>query len=377
MDFKQKDSVIYSLNETDTFNKIAGFDLDWTIIKTKTGKVFPKDKDDWEFWNSYVKETLYNYYNESYKIIIFTNQLGISKGKIKKEDFLEKINNIQKELNLEFDIFIATEDDYYRKPLTGMWDLFRQLYPLQLDFKHSFYCGDAAGREKNWLPGKKKDFNAVDAYFSHNIGLKFEIPENIFRKPNDPIVSYKEAVYPLELKQYMKSNKLKIESPSKNQELIIIMGRQGSGKSTISKTILSTPGYKNYVYINQDICKTKQKCHKLAKTTLENGGSLLVDNTLPDRKSRKEYIDMAKQYGKNVYITIYNIDMPEKLSKHLNYYRVQSSTGKEKLIPEIAYRIYNKKYEEPKEDEGINKIINIPFVYKNKNNKMFLYKYPI
>ena len=28
-------------------NKMAAFDLDGTIIKTKSGRRFPKDKDDW------------------------------------------------------------------------------------------------------------------------------------------------------------------------------------------------------------------------------------------------------------------------------------------------------------------------------------------
>ena len=28
--------------------KIAGFDMDYTIIKTKSGKKFPQNKDDWE-----------------------------------------------------------------------------------------------------------------------------------------------------------------------------------------------------------------------------------------------------------------------------------------------------------------------------------------
>jgi hypothetical protein len=26
---------------------IAAFDLDWTLIKPKSGKTFPKNKDDW------------------------------------------------------------------------------------------------------------------------------------------------------------------------------------------------------------------------------------------------------------------------------------------------------------------------------------------
>ena len=73
MDFKEKDTVLYSLaTTTDTFNKIAGFDLDGTLIKTKSKKVFPKDKDDWVLWNDNVKSILYQYYNNCYKIDLFT-----------------------------------------------------------------------------------------------------------------------------------------------------------------------------------------------------------------------------------------------------------------------------------------------------------------
>ena len=51
-------SLIY-LNYYPTINTtkkyyIAGFDLDWTVIKTKSGNVFPKDKWDWELWNEKV-----------------------------------------------------------------------------------------------------------------------------------------------------------------------------------------------------------------------------------------------------------------------------------------------------------------------------------
>ena len=37
--------------------------------------------------------------------------MGIGKGKIAKKDFLDKINAIHHELNIDFDIFIAIKDD--------------------------------------------------------------------------------------------------------------------------------------------------------------------------------------------------------------------------------------------------------------------------
>jgi hypothetical protein len=31
--------------------KVAGFDIDWTVIRTKSGKTFPQnDRTDWELW---------------------------------------------------------------------------------------------------------------------------------------------------------------------------------------------------------------------------------------------------------------------------------------------------------------------------------------
>ena len=89
MKFETYKTVIYSLYKKDEFSKIAAFDLDGTIIKTKSGRVFPKDKNDWVFFNDNVKKILYNLCNNNYKIVIFTNQKGIGNDKKKKEDFLE------------------------------------------------------------------------------------------------------------------------------------------------------------------------------------------------------------------------------------------------------------------------------------------------
>lgn len=51
---------------------------------------------------------------------------------------------------------------------------------IPVDVSSSFYCGDAAGRQEKWAPGKKKDHSSVDRLFALNIGLKFYTPEEYF-----------------------------------------------------------------------------------------------------------------------------------------------------------------------------------------------------
>lgn len=372
-----KKSLIYSFSKIDHFTKVASFDLDNTIITTKSGKKFPIDKNDWKFFNQYVKEVLYDYYNQCYKIVIFTNQLGIKKGKIKKEDFLDKIANIQKELNIEFDILISIADDYYRKPMTGMWDFFLEHYQKEqkgqtINYKKSFYCGDAAGR--------KGDFDMTDIQFAHNIGLPFEIPENIFKPESKSKIKYEtkaDDYYGLDLKKLIKTRTSIDIKPHKKQEMIIMVGRQGSGKTEFSKEL--SKKLKDYVHINQDICKTKAKCYKMTEDSLKQGKNVIIDSTNPDKKTRAEYIKIGKKY--NTHIRVFIMDIPELLAKHLNNYRVQVSKGEVDRIPEVAYRIFNKKYEEPSKDEGIDEIEKVPFNFRimgdkeKDKEKMFLYHY--
>lgn len=51
---------------------------------------------------------------------------------------------------------------------------------VPVDVAKSFYCGDAAGREANWAPKKKKDFSSSDRLMALNLGLKFYTPEEHF-----------------------------------------------------------------------------------------------------------------------------------------------------------------------------------------------------
>lgn len=103
--------------------QIAAYDLDGTLILTKSGRVFPINRDDWTLANSAIKIMLKNLINNGYKIVIFTNQAGISRGKTSVVDFKYKIEKIIQELEIPVQVFIATSDyNIYRKPAPGMWD---------------------------------------------------------------------------------------------------------------------------------------------------------------------------------------------------------------------------------------------------------------
>ena len=45
--FGEKSEEIKELLDKSGKVKLACFDMDWTLIKTKKGNTFPKDKDDW------------------------------------------------------------------------------------------------------------------------------------------------------------------------------------------------------------------------------------------------------------------------------------------------------------------------------------------
>lgn len=61
--------------------QIASYDIDGTIIKTKSGNVFPKNSNDWQIAFTEVPQKLKQLLADDYKIVFFTNQAGISSGK--------------------------------------------------------------------------------------------------------------------------------------------------------------------------------------------------------------------------------------------------------------------------------------------------------
>jgi bifunctional polynucleotide phosphatase/kinase len=283
---------VYSFQSNRTSPNIFATDLDWTLIRPVRGR-FPKDASDWAWLPNRIS-TLKAYQEAGYLIVIFSNQ-GV-KGK-KLTMALDRINNVIDDLNrngIHPWVFVATQDNEYRKPNPGMWSLLTN----SISVEQALYTGDAGGR-----PG---DFSDSDRKFAENTGLSFYVPEEIFPR-----------------------NEIMIPD---TQTMFIFVGMQGSGKSTFFDTYLAP---RHWVHVNQDILKTQPKVLQAIETALKQGQSVAVDATTPTPDKRRNYLELAVKYQVPVMI-IYFVRNGYEWNK-----------SRQHPVPDIGYNIYFKNLVEP------------------------------
>nr|XP_032517308.1 bifunctional polynucleotide phosphatase/kinase-like [Danaus plexippus plexippus] len=141
-------------------SRIAAFDMDGTLIKTKSGKVHPVDVNDWQIAMPQVPQKLSDKFEEGYKIVILSNQSPIGSGRVRIDDFKKKIEGLVQKLNVPVQVYLATGKGIYRKPMTGMWKILSEKV-----FLHSIFNEDLISDEKELLvlvgyPGSGKSFVA-------------------------------------------------------------------------------------------------------------------------------------------------------------------------------------------------------------------------
>ncbi|ETN07535.1 polynucleotide kinase 3'-phosphatase [Phytophthora nicotianae INRA-310] len=348
-------------NPVDKF-KIAGFDLDGTLIVTKSGKKFAKDKDDWKLFHpTLVRDKLAQLARDGFTLTIFSNQNGIAKGHITAAQVQSKLETIVKQLKLPMLVFLGTENDIMRKPRLGAWKEMTKMLSDKgeepIDKKASFYCGDAAGRPK--ITGRAKDFAATDYKFALNAGILFFTPEDLFLGTKQRIHTRPDTWEPgFDPKSIVFNDSTEpLLSPSSaqaaksEQEMVVLVGPPASGKSFFSKTYLSS-----YVVVSQDEQRTAANCKKKCLEAIEKKNSVVIDNTNRDPRSRKEWIAIAKE--KNLPIRCFVMDVDKPLSMHLNTFRLLTE---QKKIPDVAIHGFFKNFVAPTVKEGFAEVVKVQF----------------
>ncbi|KAL9559163.1 hypothetical protein MBANPS3_000567 [Mucor bainieri] len=355
-----------SIKET-ARSKVAAFDLDGTLIATKSGRVFAKDEFDWKWWDPVVPKRIEALHDEGFKIVIFSNQNGLnSDNKIK--GFQHKIESMLKQISSPVLVMAAMKKDKYRKPMTGMWEwLEHNNDDVSIDKSQSFYVGDAAGRDDGWKPKYKKDHSCGDRKFADNVNIAFHTPEEFFLK--EAKVEFQWRGF--NAKEYIASS-LPLHTPESTplaketeSEVIVCVGYPASGKSSFVRKHLVPKGY---VYINQDTLKTRDRCITACQTALNQKKSVVIDNTNPEKATRALYIKLAQ--NAKVPIRCFYFGNNEELSQHNNYYRaVHKPEEKRDVLSSMAFRTFKSKLQEPSTVEGFEEVKKINFVFDGPDHE--------
>ena len=366
-------------------NKILAIDLDGTIIKPEIGKIFPISLDDWIL--AFNMKKLRDYAKNDYTVVVMSNQKGLfqGKGNLTFDDFKARWENIIKALKVRAYIIISPQDDFYRKPATGMWDFMKKHLcdeNIKINKSKSLYVGDAAGR--------RGDHSDVDIKFAINNDIRFITPEEFFENSNDfPFDSLIKNLRCFDPRAYIPQSNTEswkefIDTPPTNFKMIIMVGSPASGKSSMTKLIKEKyeEQYKsiniNINILSLDVEKTKKKMKDAIKSVLQTDDKdniVLVDATSGTKKTRKEWIDVLHKINPDFKAICVYMNLPKELSLHLNELRNLNITANKKekeekeedeteksKVPTVAIHTFWKHFEKPNiDEEEMSKLIEFNF----------------
>ena len=145
-----------------------------------------------------------------------------------------------------------------------------------------------------------------------------------------------------------------------DKTVVILMGLQGSGKSTFYKTHLSA----DFVRVNLDTLKTRYQERLLIEECLAGGKSYAVDNTNPTRLDRERYIPGAKAAGYRVV----GYFMESKVQECMRRNALREGAAR---VSEKAIAATSNKLEIPSYDEGFDEL----YFVKNDGETMTVEKW--
>lgn len=276
---------------------IAAFDYDGTLVRACDGRTHAQGVADWRWMRSTVPGVI-TALAKTYRIFVITDQTKPWKA--------DQIRTVIETLQVPITVIVGGTT---KKPDTS-WAV-----ACLGSARPAFYVGDAAGRPGDW--------SDCDRLFAERLMVPFHIADTYFPQP-PPLV----RSVPVEAQGAGKA--------------IIMVGYPGSGKSTIARTL-------GGARIDGDVFATPTAMIREAKRQIAGGAvTVIFDSTGGTVARRKFFVDWAITTGLTPIIVWVATDIDTAMDWNAT---------RPVPIPAVAFFVYRKHFEEPKESEGAHVIV--------------------
>jgi DNA 3'-phosphatase len=356
-------------------NKVAGFDLDQTLVNWRCAG-WPSKSEHYEMWNSTVIENLRTLYdNEGYALVIFSNQGGIKNALGGKKAGTVKgiIDWIAEIVHRPLFAIVSTKiNSGYHKPSPSMWTVFEEIcnYGKEASPEKSFFVGDADGSGDAITNPQQQQHQqtGTDKLFAEQVGemrnatMKFHTPSAFFgpsnvdrRRSSMTVVDSPPPLPP----EAIRARAALLGGYMKGPICLVLVGVQGSGKSTFCQSLMQGAGCDRWAHFSQDTINngtpgTRQAVEIAAEDAIRSGNNVVIDRMHLDEEQRRHFINLGRQCQVPVHclvITATKEEVEDRVKHRVNHPgKVEGDYGARIAVASLS------RLTPPKYDEGFELI---------------------